>query len=64
MHTIPCGTCPAFAADDEQTLLPAAQPQPNRGTTDKTPIHPSERDPSDVDASVPSNAPTPMICLT
>jgi transposase len=41
--------------------LPASPPQPNRGTTDKTPVHPSERD---VDASVPSNAPTPMICLT
>jgi transposase len=44
--------------------LPAAQDQPNRGTTDQTPIHPSERHPSDVDASAPSNAPTPMICLT
>jgi transposase len=44
--------------------LPAAPPQPNRGTTDKTPVHPSQRDPSDVDASIPSSAPTPMICLT
>jgi transposase len=44
--------------------LPAAPPQPNRGTTDPTPAHPSEPDPSDVHASVPSSAPTPMICLT
>jgi transposase len=42
--------------------LPAAPPQPNRDTTDQTPVHPSERDPSDADASV--LAPTPMICLT
>jgi Transposase IS116/IS110/IS902 family/Thiamine pyrophosphate enzyme, C-terminal TPP binding domain len=52
------------AASTTSSHLPAAQPQPNRGTTDKPPVHPSERDPSDVDASVPSNPPTPMICLT
>jgi transposase len=45
-------------------FLPAAPPQPNRGTTDKTPVHTSQRDPSDADASIPSSTPTPMICLT
>ena len=44
--------------------LPAAPPKPNRGTTDQTPVHPSERDPSDLDASILGSAPTPMICLT
>jgi transposase len=44
--------------------LPAAPPQPNRGTTDQTPVHPSERDPTDADASVLASAPRPMICLT
>src|ERR671915_143496 len=44
--------------------LPAAPPKPNRGTTDQTPVHPSKRDPSDLDASILGSAPTPMICLT
>jgi transposase len=44
--------------------LPAAPPQPNRGTTNKTPVHTSQRDPSNIDASIPSSTPTPMICLT
>jgi hypothetical protein len=54
----------AGSAPSKSVEIPATPPQPNRGTTDKTPVHPSERDLSDGNASVPSNAPTPMICLT
>jgi hypothetical protein len=44
--------------------LPTARPQPNRGTTDQTAVHSSERDPSDAEASTLASTPTPMICPT
>jgi transposase len=43
---------------------PVPPPPPHRRTPDQTPSHPSQRDPSDADASVLGSAPTPMICLT